>query len=378
MAQYLTGTIAVTNGSATVTGTGTAWQTAAIPAGAVLYVGTQNVPYVVASVLGEVSIQLSAPYQEATASGQSYSLNSDFLPNTGAPIIVAGDVHTAQLVTRAITQLDTALANLTGSVTAWLDGTVSLPGASFASDLDTGLWRPGANILAASTGGVEAMRIDDAQNIGIGTDNPHDSAGFERIIDLNGANGAAVYTRTAESATQYTMFGNFGQNGFFRNGGTGFFNINTNGAERLRVLSTGVIDIKAAGSAAAPALILNGDSNTGLFHAAADTLGLATNGVEALRIDSLQRLLGVAGTAARPTFSFAADTDTGIFRGAANQLDFATAGAKVMSIDATAVVQMMNATAPGGTPSGSGYLYVEAGALKFKGSGGTITTIAAA
>ena len=34
--------------------------------------------------------------------------------------------------------------------------------------------------------------------------------------------------------------------------------------------------------------------------------------------------------------------------------------------------------APSGSPSGGGWLYVEAGALKYKGSGGTITTIAAA
>ena len=32
--------------------------------------------------------------------------------------------------------------------------------------------------------------------------------------------------------------------------------------------------------------------------------------------------------------------------------------------------------APSGTPSGGGYLYVESGALKFKGSSGTVTTIA--
>lgn len=35
-------------------------------------------------------------------------------------------------------------------------------------------------------------------------------------------------------------------------------------------------------------------------------------------------------------------------------------------------------TAPGGTPTNSGFLYVQAGALKYKGSSGTVTTIAAA
>lgn len=44
----------------------------------------------------------------------------------------------------------------------------------------------------------------------------------------------------------------------------------------------------------------------------------------------------------------------------------------------TLVFFMANATAPSGTPTGGGILYVESGALKYKGSSGTVTTIAAA
>lgn len=39
-------------------------------------------------------------------------------------------------------------------------------------------------------------------------------------------------------------------------------------------------------------------------------------------------------------------------------------------------IAIVNSTAPSGTPSGGGVLYVESGALKFKGSSGTVTTIA--
>lgn len=42
------------------------------------------------------------------------------------------------------------------------------------------------------------------------------------------------------------------------------------------------------------------------------------------------------------------------------------------------VLFIANGTAPSGTPSGGGILYVESGVLKFKGSSGTVTTIAAA
>ena len=42
------------------------------------------------------------------------------------------------------------------------------------------------------------------------------------------------------------------------------------------------------------------------------------------------------------------------------------------------VQKLLNTTAPAGTPSGGGYLYVESGALKYKGSSGTVTTLAPA
>jgi hypothetical protein len=41
-------------------------------------------------------------------------------------------------------------------------------------------------------------------------------------------------------------------------------------------------------------------------------------------------------------------------------------------------LQISNSTAPAGTPTGGGYLYVESGALKYKGSSGTVTTLGAA
>lgn len=49
---------------------------------------------------------------------------------------------------------------------------------------------------------------------------------------------------------------------------------------------------------------------------------------------------------------------------------FGTSSAKVLGL--------ANATAPSTSPAGMGQLYVESGALKFRGSSGTITTIAAA
>jgi len=53
-------------------------------------------------------------------------------------------------------------------------------------------------------------------------------------------------------------------------------------------------------------------------------------------------------------------------------------GVTTFGTSAAKVLGLANATAPSTSPAGMGQLYVEAGALKFRGSSGTITTIAAA
>ena len=53
-------------------------------------------------------------------------------------------------------------------------------------------------------------------------------------------------------------------------------------------------------------------------------------------------------------------------------------GVSTFGTSAVNVLGLANATAPSTSPANMGQLYVESGALKFRGSSGTITTIAAA
>ena len=55
-------------------------------------------------------------------------------------------------------------------------------------------------------------------------------------------------------------------------------------------------------------------------------------------------------------------------------------GLGTATFDATAnrVLAIANGTAPGTSPAGQGQLYVESGALKYRGSSGTVTVIAPA
>lgn len=72
--EYNVGTIAVTNGSATVTGTGTAWTSAM--AGRLLFIPGETVYYTISSA-SATSITLSENFAGSTASGLSYTIRPD-------------------------------------------------------------------------------------------------------------------------------------------------------------------------------------------------------------------------------------------------------------------------------------------------------------
>ena len=69
-------------------------------------------------------------------------------------------------------------------------------------------------------------------------------------------------------------------------------------------------------------------------------------------------------------------TETATGSGAKNLLDAQVGGSSKYNIQNDGRVFMANLTAPASNPTGGGYLYVEGGALKYRGSSGTVTTIA--
>jgi hypothetical protein len=122
------------------------------------------------------------------------------------------------------------------------------------------------------------------------------------------------------------------------------------------------------------AVILAGDTST------AQALGISVNGDTTNRfgIDPTGKVSWGDGTASRDTNLYRSNpavlkTDGALQATTSIRLNTTSLGSGV------GVVAMANATTvPTGTPSGGGVLYVEAGALKYKGSSGTVTTIAAA
>lgn len=124
----------------------------------------------------------------------------------------------------------------TGTVSAAADGTAADPGIAFTSDLNTGIYRPGADQLAISTNGVGRLFVDASGNVGIGTATP---AGRLHVTGGDSIFGAGNLTRIL-NANQIIDFTNAAQNTyvagringlnlkFYTNTGTGI-DIDSNG-----------------------------------------------------------------------------------------------------------------------------------------------------
>lgn len=146
MAWYRTGTIGVTNGTTAVIGSGTAFVANVSVGEAVL--APDGRLYEVSAVVSDTSLTLASAYLGTTQSGQAYVI----VPTQGFIRDLANQA--AALVNNYST-----LANTTGAG-KFADGTVALPGITFANDADTGLWRSGANVLEFVAGGGSIAKID--------------------------------------------------------------------------------------------------------------------------------------------------------------------------------------------------------------------------
>ena len=203
------------------------------------------------------------------------------------------------------------------------------------------------NILKVTTG--------DVLQFGNGTSNATISAAN---ITLSGSgtissSGPFVFPAGTVSAPSVTFTGDLN---------TGFYNIAadtigaaTNGVERVRVDTAAVTStlpyVAPAGTVSAPSLTFASDLNTGFYQIAADTIGVTTNGVERVRVDtaavtSTLPYVAPAGTAGAPSLTFASDLNTGFYNIAADTIGVATAGAERIRVDSSGNVGI------GGTPSG--------------------------
>jgi hypothetical protein len=116
-------------------------------------------------------------------------------------------------------------------------GTASLPVITTTGDTNTGIFFPAADTIAFAEGGVEAMRIDSSGNVGIGTASP----GAKFNVGGGAGNAKIKLSNTASGNTNSDGFDlDFtGTDVYITNRESGFMAFENNGAERMRIDSSG-------------------------------------------------------------------------------------------------------------------------------------------
>jgi hypothetical protein len=137
--------------------------------------------------------------------------------------------------------------------------------------------------------------------------------------------------------------------------------------------------VKSRGATATAATIVQAGDGLGAI-SFAGTNGTSALGVAAISA-SIDTVGSVSATSLPSILTFATTptgTTTGVNRMAINSAGNIGFNALSWGTSAVGVIGIGNGTAPTTSPAGMGQLYVEAGALKYRGSSGTVTTIAAA
>lgn len=145
MAWYRTGTVAVTNNSNIVTGTGTSWVDGA--ATGETFLGPDAQVYEITSIVSGTSLRISPNYKGGTATAQAYAImpTQGYLRDLAAQ--AAALVNSYQAVRDGIGS---------GKFPA---GTTAAPSVRGATDENTGLNLPGSDVLQLVTGGVAHLQI---------------------------------------------------------------------------------------------------------------------------------------------------------------------------------------------------------------------------
>jgi len=235
----------------------------------------------------------------------------------------------------------------------------------------------GTRDVTTDTAPSERMRITSGGNVGIGTESPNgllhiqQCRGGEVGFRITNSQGAAGNTSATVAINMTLQNGSGGSSGVIQliagkesdhqtaANVDDYFAITTTSndvtSERMRITSGGAI------------------TTGGLT----DGYLTATNRGNITIYGSTDSILSLRSGASGAGYFYHTGTHLEIYNTNSGYIKFATENAEVLRLTKEAWLYIQNRTAaPAANPVTGGYLYCESGALKYRGSSGTVTTIA--
>ena len=141
--------------------------------------------------------------------GVSFNGSADITVPAAAGTLT-GSTLASGVTASSLTSVGTLTSLAVSGVTTLSAGTVSDPALTTAGDTNTGVFFPAADTIAFTEGGVEAMRLDSAGRVGIGTTTPAArldviGAVSAQSVEFDGTTSGTVTVQPAATAGTWAL-----------------------------------------------------------------------------------------------------------------------------------------------------------------------------
>ncbi len=339
--------------------------------------GSVNLTVAIGSIT--TAVPLFAPVGSVGA--PAYSFATDI--NTGA-YSTSSDGY--GISTGGVLRLNIDTANITTTIPfAPVDGTAGAPVYSFINDLDTGIYRAGANTVGIAVAGSAQITVsptivtiaaltdattttDGAFTVGGGM-----SYGATKSLFGGFANFANLVITAASTTTNSgfrmphgtaptspvngdlwttttglfaringTTVGPYGAGGGTPGGSDSQIQFNDSGVfagNSSLIFDKTNFQFKVGdGTTSLPSISFIGNTNTGIYHPSGNNLSFTTAGttqfvINTVSITSSLKVWVPSGSAATPTYAFSSDTNTGMYLVGGSTIGFTLSGTQYLSLN---------------------------------------------
>jgi hypothetical protein len=289
----------------------------------------------------------------------------------------------ASSASAAASSASSAAAAVASALAAgFVNGSVAAPSIKAASDTNTGIYFPAADEWAVSTGGVKRLHVTAA---GISVTGSVDASSWGRFTYLNttitsgiGLDMPGGYVNINDGVDRVS-FG-ISSGAHIGTVGAAPFYLRTAATSRVTILADGRVGIGTTApvhelevaDASSPTIRINDTGGTSVAVNAWIEGSYGATQAWWVGMSTGSGAMTIANNLAGPMTLQISAAEVARFDTNKNLM----LGATGVGTNAVNVIGIADGTAPASSPAGMGQLYVESGALKYRGSSGTITTIA--
>jgi len=301
-------------------------------------------------------------FNGTTGAFTNVSGNGVALTAINASNITSGTIDNARTTGNTANSASTiVLRDATGNFGAnTISGAFSGDGSAInainASNISSGTIANARTTAASANGAATIVLRDSSGSFGAGDITANSISG--NGVSLTAINASNIASGTIANARTTANSAN-GASTIVLRGASGEFAAGAITGTSLSGNVSATVGTFGAGSNTAPSITTTGDTNTGIYFPAADTIAFTEGGVESMRIDSSGNVgIGTGSPSTKLTvvgaMNFgdnvsAPSVDAGIFRPADGTLAFVANGSERMRIFSTGGVSIGNTTNPGAT-----------------------------